>query len=919
MRLLTLCLLIFFASRGHAQPYFQQETDYDIEVRLDDNSQELLGKLTLEYTNNSPDELSEIPFHLWPRAYSKPTTAYGKQELRTGSTRFWFAEEADRGTLDGLNFTVDGQPADFRFDDIHTDIGYLTLNEGLEPGAKITIRTPFRVKVPASFSRLGRVGDSYQLTQWYPKPSVYDASGWHAMPYLDQGEFYSEFGSFRVQITVPERYVVGATGVLQEVGERERLLALAAGVPTTIGKGQTPTDTSGTRTLTYLAEQVHDFAWFADPDFQVRHDTLQLPGRDPVDVWAFFTGTEADLWAEATNYLKRSVRFYSDHIGTYPYPQVTGVESALSAGGGMEYPMITVIGYSGDAESLDEVLAHEVGHNWFYGILGSNERDHPWMDEGINSYYEQRYMAEYYPGRSQEYVKLPGGAIDQDLLGYRYAQRQGKDQAPDTRSDSLAPMNYWLSAYTKPALALHRVADLVGEPALDAAMRFYYERYKFAHPQPEGFLGVMRTELGAETDSLLRRALLTTDDMDWEAAPREGSPVKFGTGQDRPGAEVFFAPLAGFNDQDGFMAGAALHNRSLEPKAVEWVVAPLYGFRSKTLAGFAGVRARQIRPWRGVREFRVSAGIQRFSDNRLETDTVVSLGLDQTYQYTRLAGTAELIFDTAPIRQRENRLYAQVISLARQRPDFEGSPVPLDDPRTLSNGFARLGFLSQGSREINPLSYGIRLEYKSKDDELFADESHLRLDWMLNGANQYQRGKFLRYRLYAGYFFRNENRERASYPASSLSLIGNAASDYAYDGLYLGRGSDGGYEQQIEARQGGFRAPVSPSFNFGRSNDYLLALNLDAELPVPLPLGVFLDAGTYRNKAVSNDPLTGQFNWVGGVSLTFLSGNVGLYLPLVADPDTKELLDQRGGVFDKLSFRLNLSGLLPWKLADSVF
>jgi aminopeptidase N len=150
------------------------------------------------------------------------------------------------------------------------------------------------------------------------------------------------------------------------------------------------------KTIQYKAENVHDFAWFADKRFYVQKEDVTLPSGRKVDTYVMFTYYEADLWKEAILYVNRSVEYYSDRIGEYPYPHATAVQSALSAGAGMEYPMITVIGGSGNGKSLDQVITHEVGHNWFYGILASNERQFVWMDEGFNSFYEQAYIKKYY-------------------------------------------------------------------------------------------------------------------------------------------------------------------------------------------------------------------------------------------------------------------------------------------------------------------------------------------------------------------------------------------------------------------------------------------------------------------------------------------------------------------------------------------
>ncbi|MFQ5448644.1 MAG: M1 family metallopeptidase, partial [Saprospiraceae bacterium] len=363
---LLLCSLLFFSPFlfGQNKPYFQQQVDYNIRVVLDDENHTLTGTVEMVYTNNSPDELSEIYIHLWANAFKNNNTAFARQKLRTGSTRFYFSSAEDRGYYGGLDFTIDGQKAAWRLKAENPDIAVVTLPQPLESGGKVTIRTPFTEKIPASFSRLGHVGTSYQMTQWYPKPAVYDRKGWHPIPYLDMGEFYSEFGSFDVSITLPENYVVGATGVLQTESERIFLMKKVEETKGYMEKGF-PTDTSfpasssTMKTIRYTAENVHDFAWFADKRFHVQRGEVTLASGQKVDTWTMFTNEQADLWRESINYVGRAVEFYSKHIGEYPWPHATAVHSALSAGGGMEYPMITVIGNAGGAKDLDQVITHE--------------------------------------------------------------------------------------------------------------------------------------------------------------------------------------------------------------------------------------------------------------------------------------------------------------------------------------------------------------------------------------------------------------------------------------------------------------------------------------------------------------------------------------------------------------------------------
>ncbi len=507
-----------------AQQYWQQQTDYDIAVTLDDAAHTLTGTTTVEYTNNSPDALKEIYFHLWANAYAGNETAFSEQKLRSGSSKFYFATQEQFGSFTEIDFKTGGQSLSWSLLRDSTDIALVKLVQPLKTGEKITIAVPFTMDIPDSFSRLGHVGQSYQMTQWYPKPAVYDKDGWQAMPYLDQGEFYSEFGSFSVEITLPQNYVVGATGVLQTESERDFLQKKIAETDAYFAEYEKEmTKTSGQlrrkqaeadtfppssdrmKTILYTAEKVHDFAWFADKRFKVRKSTVELSNGKKVDTYVMFSKVEEHLWKSAVDYVDRSVKFYSEHVGNYPYPQMTAVQSALSAGGGMEYPMITVIGLAGDAKALDDVITHEVGHNWFYGILATNERIHPWMDEGMNSYYEIRYMREYYDGNRFELSDagipkfiLNNTPYDAEQLGLIYQKCKHRAQAPDTDSDLLTGINYGLGAYSKPAIALRQAELWLGTETFDKAMQAYYEKYKFKHPTPADFRRTMEAETGKD-------------------------------------------------------------------------------------------------------------------------------------------------------------------------------------------------------------------------------------------------------------------------------------------------------------------------------------------------------------------------------------------------------------------------------------
>ncbi|MDZ7774935.1 MAG: M1 family metallopeptidase [Bacteroidales bacterium] len=377
------------------------------------------------------------------------------------------------GFIDSLNFKINGSKVEWKILPGQPDICRIDLDEPLNAGDTIIITTPFRVKIPKGVtSRLGHVGESYQISQWFPKPAVYDQDGWHQMSYLDQGEFYSEFGSFEVNITLPENYIVGATGTLQNQNEIDWLEKLAADTSwvnaSHIGKVPYPASSKKKKTLQYIAVGVHDFAWFADKRFNVMKGKVKLPGSGrEVTTWVMFTNRQSNLWKDALNYVNDAILWASKKIGHYPYESFTAVQSALSAGYGMEYPGITVIGLAEDAYSLDEVLAHEIFHNWFYGALASNERKYPFMDEGITSAYTARYMKEKYPLKKlwQIYFKnwklarflnidqLPVERMQE--LEWLVQARNNLEQPINLPANEYSDSNYGTILYNKAAIAFN--------------------------------------------------------------------------------------------------------------------------------------------------------------------------------------------------------------------------------------------------------------------------------------------------------------------------------------------------------------------------------------------------------------------------------------------------------------------------------
>ena len=540
MKKSILSLLLLFNISLISQDYFQQEVNYTIDVELNDKNHTLIAEQTIEYINNSPDDLDVIWFHIWPNAYKDNSTALAKHELDGGSKELWNALEEERGYISNLDFSVDGKRVNWQYHPEHIDICKLILNKPIKAGGSAVIKTPFKVKIPdAKFSRLGHVGQSYMITQWYPKPAVYDREGWHTMPYLSQGEFYSEFGSFDVSIKLPLNYTVGATGDLQNKGEKIRIEELSD-ITDTITKFSTdmsfPKSDKKTKTIRFVQENVHDFGWFADKRYHVLKGVVTLPysGRT-VDLYTMFTNNEAHLWKNSIEYMHDAVYYYSLWNGDYPYNHCTAVDGTIAAGGGMEYPNVTVIGAMGSARPLEEVIMHEVGHNWFYGILGSNERDHAWMDEGINSYYEHRYMKTKYP-KEKLTDNLPKTAIkildlenvtNKNIMGelmYYMGSWTAKDQPIDLPSAEYTPMNYGGIVYSKSAICFDYLAAYLGEKLFDECMKNYYETWKFKHPQPEDLKEIFEEKTGKDLDWFFNNMITTTNQLDYSISKIKKGP-----------------------------------------------------------------------------------------------------------------------------------------------------------------------------------------------------------------------------------------------------------------------------------------------------------------------------------------------------------------------------------------------------------
>ena len=395
-----------------------------------------------------------------------------------------------------MNFKVDGKTTktEPHSNPSYIDIIKVLLPKKLKPGESATIATDFSVKLPSYFSRSGFADGQYMVTQWYPKPAVYDKHGWHEFPYLSMGEYYSEYGNYKVNITLPGEYVVGATGVLQNNEELAQYKKI--GTNNAANRNAAPELYKGKnagKTLTYVAQNVPDFAWFAEKNVVIQYDTLKLQSGKVVDAFTYYKNKPETIWNNSIDYAKDATRFYSNAIGEYEYPTVQVFEGPKNnSSGGMEYPMITLITVpDASKEYLDGVIAHEIGHNWFMSMLGSNERDHTWQDEGLNTYYQFRYEAEKYRYNSIFKDQVPEQLKQLPVQQFQMMLYNAMRQIPMTAvidqpaADFKTSEEYGLISYIKTAMWVYELEKKFGRDNVDAAFREYFKEWHDKHPHPK--------------------------------------------------------------------------------------------------------------------------------------------------------------------------------------------------------------------------------------------------------------------------------------------------------------------------------------------------------------------------------------------------------------------------------------------------
>jgi hypothetical protein len=463
-------------------------------------SHRFTGTEELTYRNNSPDTLHQLFFHLYFNAF-KPGSEMDVRsrtivdpDPRVGDRIAKLTPE-EQGDLRCTAMTQDGRPV--QLEPLGTVLR-ATLAKPLLPGRSTELHIDFHGQVPLQIRRSGRdnsEGVAYSMTQWYPKVAAYDDRGWHADPYVGR-EFYGEWGDFDVRITLDSRFTVAATGVLvnaQEIGHGYAVFP------------KRPKRSDGKLTWHFRADRVHDFPWSADPHY--KHTTAQVPGGPMLHFIYKDEPALEDGWSRLPGYMVRAVEFMNRNFGTYPWPVFT---FAQGGDGGMEYPMLTLITGKRQLGSLVGTSVHELVHNWYYGVLASDELSFPWMDEGFTEYAGSEVMYHLFPG------SMHGRPHAASLAAYLNFQDASDNQPLSVEADHFTTNSaYSSSTYSKGEFFLDQLGTVIGDSTLHRGLRRYFGCCGFKHPRPVDVQRAMEKESGLQLGWYFNEWINTTRDLDY--------------------------------------------------------------------------------------------------------------------------------------------------------------------------------------------------------------------------------------------------------------------------------------------------------------------------------------------------------------------------------------------------------------------
>lgn len=511
-----LAFLLFFVSAAvaaQAPPgYWQQQADYTMDIDMDVNTFQYKGKQKLVYTNNSPDELNSVYYHLYFNAF-QPNSQMDvrsrniKDPDRRVGDRISKLSPTEIGYIKVNSLQQDGKNVQY---EVVGTILEVKLNRPIKSGGKTTFEMDFDTQVPQQIRRSGRnnkEGVALSMTQWYPKMAEYDFEGWHTPPYIGR-EFHGVWGNFDVTLHIDKTYVVGGTGYVQnpqEVGHGYE------------NKNKKLKKQKGDKlTWRFKAPNVHDFTWAADPDYN--HDILTMDNG--IDLHFFYKKTMEqkylDNWKKLQPLTSELMTYFSDNVGQYPYKQYSVIQGG---DGGMEYAMCTLITGQRKFGSLFGVTAHELAHTWFQFLLATNESKHPWMDEGFTVYISNK----------AENAILKQGKENPHSGSYAYYNYVVNSKAEEPLTSHAdryhTNMAYGMGSYSKGNIFLSQLEYVIGEENVAKGLKKYFDDFSFKHPIPNDIKRTMEKVSGVHLDWYLTEWTQTTNSIDYGVKTISGDEI----------------------------------------------------------------------------------------------------------------------------------------------------------------------------------------------------------------------------------------------------------------------------------------------------------------------------------------------------------------------------------------------------------
>lgn len=491
--------IVLFCGISYGQDYrWQQRAEYTMDVHLDVNSHKLNGTQKLVYHNNSNDTLDKVYYHLYFNAFQPGSMMDVRSRTITDPDkrvidRISKLKEDEVGYQHIVSLTQDGIEAKH---EIRETILFVTLPKPILPHTTSTFEMEFEAQVPLQIRRTGRdnaEGIDYSMTQWYPKLAEYDFRGWHAYPYVAR-EFHGVWGDFDVTISLDASYLVAGTGVLENATE------IGYGYDAALIKNK---PRKGNTNWHFIAKNVHDFAWAADPDYQ--HDITQVPGGPTLHFFYQPGKKTTENWKKLQGYAVSHFQYMNETYGAYPYP----VFSIIQGGdGGMEYPMCTLMMGEKSLGSLVGTMVHEVSHSWFHGVLASNEILYHWMDEGFADFASHESMARMFNTEDPPYKK--------SYASYFTSVKRGLQEPASQHADYFSTnRGYTNASYAIGAIFLEQLKYIIGEKSFYKGMHRYYEAWRFRHPEPNDFLRVMEKTSDLELKWFYNYWINTTKHIDY--------------------------------------------------------------------------------------------------------------------------------------------------------------------------------------------------------------------------------------------------------------------------------------------------------------------------------------------------------------------------------------------------------------------